>query len=103
MQVIMPIPCEGFQVVRPLTVFGYDDAPHGHAEVRALRDPPDLHAYVQMYTQDDGSRNMHVCYHSALVRTYVCTHARLSRKHTHTHTHTHIHRYFIYLFVYPCK
>lgn len=31
--VIIPMPHPGIQCVRPLTVFGYDDAPHGHAEV----------------------------------------------------------------------
>jgi len=32
--VIIPMSNSGVQLVRPLTVFGYDDAPHGHAEVR---------------------------------------------------------------------
>ena len=31
--VVVPIPHPGVKCVRPLTIFGYDDAPHGHAEV----------------------------------------------------------------------
>ena len=31
--ILVPVPSPGLTIVRPLTVFGYTDAPHGHAEL----------------------------------------------------------------------
>jgi acyl-CoA dehydrogenase len=32
-QILVPLDAKGVNIMRPLTVFGYDDAPHGHMEV----------------------------------------------------------------------
>ncbi len=33
-QILVPADTPGITIVRPLTLFGYDDAPHGHAELK---------------------------------------------------------------------
>ena len=35
--ILVPADAAGIEIVRPITVFGYDEAPHGHMEIR-LRD-----------------------------------------------------------------
>src|SRR5690606_5256289 len=33
-QILVPLDAKGITIERPLTVFGYDDAPHGHMEIQ---------------------------------------------------------------------
>lgn len=46
--VLVPTAAAGVNVLRPMTVFGQDDAPHGHAEMRFDDVWYDPHAHVGM-------------------------------------------------------
>jgi acyl-CoA dehydrogenase len=49
--VLVPMDTPGVTIVRPLTVYGYDDAPHGHAEV----DLQDVRVPVTNLLGEEGS------------------------------------------------
>ena len=49
-QIAVPMDTPGIEVIRPLTVFGYDDAPHGHAEVSLT----DVRVPVSSIIGDEG-------------------------------------------------